>query len=239
MDTLQPDFSKLPETAQKRVDETVWQALEPVFTTDFKRLVWDIEYRGSCFELCLDQGRVHNGQGSLAINEIELELKSGEPQALYQAALEFQNHLPLWLEDVSKAQRGYALKHKQAIRPRPPEVLALDAGGSAGAALQAIAQHQLAWFQDNAAALQGTAGGDSLHYMLSALRNLRIAFKLYKKVLPKPCCRELKRELKWLYTAVLRLHQWDGLAHSLHLLLEYSNTTGFLKKFEQRVGELY
>jgi triphosphatase len=45
----------------------------------------------------------------LPIREVELELKSGMPGRLFEVALGLQEHLPLKLANVSKAERGYRL----------------------------------------------------------------------------------------------------------------------------------
>jgi inorganic triphosphatase YgiF len=46
---------------------------------------------------------------SLPIAEMELELKSGDVQALYQLALDLLGSVPIALETASKAERGFCL----------------------------------------------------------------------------------------------------------------------------------
>ena len=83
--------------------------LQPVFQTKFWRSTWLIPYRDCQVEVALDQGEVCSQGRSMPIYELELELKSGEPEILPYLALELSQHVKLQPESVSKAQRGYAL----------------------------------------------------------------------------------------------------------------------------------
>lgn len=96
--------------------------LVPVFTTDFERLSWCIpvnDSRGeSLVEVALDRGTIkvkrHGRQTSSPICELELELKQGQPDALFTLAEQFKANVPLQPIDESKAARGYALFHSLA-----------------------------------------------------------------------------------------------------------------------------
>lgn len=89
--------------------------LRPVFTTDFKRSVWNVSLEGAEIEIVLDQGeiRCQVGEGewvSEPLLECELELKSGSVDVLKQVADAWVQEVPaLIYSDISKAQRGYAL----------------------------------------------------------------------------------------------------------------------------------
>ena len=83
--------------------------LQPIFQTEFWRKTWLLNYQGSSIEAALDQGEVSSQGRRLPINELELELKSGNPDTLSQLADELSQHIVLQPEPVSKAQRGYAL----------------------------------------------------------------------------------------------------------------------------------
>ncbi len=87
------------------------QQLQPVFTTDFERTTWLLHLApATVVELALDQGAVRAGSASLPICEIELELKSGELQVLLDFAEQLKQLVPLQASDISKAQRGFALR---------------------------------------------------------------------------------------------------------------------------------
>lgn len=105
-----------------RLSAEIWPAalpaaaelsLLPVFTTDFEREIWLLDYAGAHIEVALDRGAVlYSGEGVQLedpIMELELELKSGDADALLKLADALASELPLHPFDLSKAQRGYAL----------------------------------------------------------------------------------------------------------------------------------
>lgn len=88
-----------------------------LFRTDFRRIVWDIEREGAQIEVALDLGKITadvDGETHHAeISELELELKSGEANALSMLAAELRGAFPeLDPEDLSKAERGYLLRER-------------------------------------------------------------------------------------------------------------------------------
>ncbi|MCI2283186.1 CYTH domain-containing protein [Colwellia sp. MSW7] len=65
--------------------EQLQQSLHVIFSTDFLRQTWLIHQGGNILELALDLGEIYTAQGksTLPINEIEIELVSGDEQALF------------------------------------------------------------------------------------------------------------------------------------------------------------
>lgn len=88
--------------------------LLPVFSTDFERETWWLNYQGAEIEVALDQGQIRctcaDGDSlNDPILEVELELKSGDASALLALAEALGRDLALRPSDLSKAQRGYQL----------------------------------------------------------------------------------------------------------------------------------
>ncbi|MFC3285741.1 CYTH domain-containing protein [Litchfieldella rifensis] len=83
--------------------------LAPRFVTDFQRQTWDLEVAGSRIELALDSGEIRAGERQAAINEIELELKDGPSEPLWNVAEQLAQRVPLRPANTSKAARGSAL----------------------------------------------------------------------------------------------------------------------------------
>ncbi|HKM38159.1 MAG TPA: CYTH domain-containing protein [Thiopseudomonas sp.] len=87
--------------------------LKAVFSTDFKRqfaeLRWLREGVETVIEVALDQGLVIADQQREDICEMELELREGDPAALFELALELAADVALMPCDISKAERGYRL----------------------------------------------------------------------------------------------------------------------------------
>lgn len=84
-------------------------ALVPQFRTDFLRRHWLIAWQGAEIELAWDRGEIVGQEGREAIDELELELKSGSPAALLALAERLGAMPGLRLGVQSKAQRGYRL----------------------------------------------------------------------------------------------------------------------------------
>ncbi|MGF2736632.1 CYTH domain-containing protein [Marinobacter sp. DUT-1] len=83
--------------------------LEVVFETNFQRRIWMIRQNGAEVEVVLDSGTVVSGDQSVALNEVEFELKAGNADVLMQLARELAGQVPVFLNLVSKAEQGYFL----------------------------------------------------------------------------------------------------------------------------------
>ncbi|WP_133408025.1 inorganic triphosphatase [Parashewanella tropica] len=91
----------------------IQQDLTCLFSTHFTRNTWKVELEGTQFEVVLDDGEVISGftgkERKLPISEVELELISGNPDALVEFAKPLIEQFGLQKSEVSKAQRGYSL----------------------------------------------------------------------------------------------------------------------------------
>jgi inorganic triphosphatase YgiF len=81
-----------------------------LFQTRFIRKQWDLKFPDGAFvELVLDQGKVTTNNHHEPISEIEIELKTGNPNKLNEIADILRQTIPLTVETRSKAERGYQL----------------------------------------------------------------------------------------------------------------------------------
>src|SRR3546814_10022518 len=69
-------------------------AITPVFEVRIERRTWIISEGGATIELVLDSGEVVAGERTSPICEIELELKQGDPGALFARSEEHTSELP-------------------------------------------------------------------------------------------------------------------------------------------------
>ena len=106
-----PTLSAFPDEIWPTLTERdhIQQQLVAQFRTDFLRRHWLIAFEGAEIELAWDQGEIVGSQGSTTINELELELKSGDTAALFALARRLARIGGLRLGAQSKAQRGYRL----------------------------------------------------------------------------------------------------------------------------------
>src|SRR5258707_5628454 len=163
------------------------QDLRPVFTTSVTRTVIKIEPHPSTqIEAAIDEGEIRtaNGSGVEPIGEIELELKSGDPAALFDVALRLLEAAPVRIETRSKAERGYRLLGA-AGRPQAVHVgpVALDPAMAVEAALQRFGRQCLTHLLRNEPVmLAGEPEG--IHQMRVAVRRLRSVLSALKPMLP-------------------------------------------------------
>ncbi len=198
-----PDFSKITEPALTRIfDQPVLRAaLAPIFSTEVRRTEWHLIWdNGDHIELALDLGNLLIGKKREPIHEIELELKAGSASRLFELALVLQQDMKLELENVSKAQRGYA-----HYRPQPPAVVrahrtSLKKHMSGHAALKQIAWECLGQLQGNQDMVLHGTDIEGVHQMRVALRRLRSAFNVFKDVLSPQDVAQILDELRWITT---------------------------------------
>lgn len=111
------------------IDPARLAELAPQLETNFLRTRWEIEHSGSQIEVVLDEGEIVSGPHATPIREIELELKSGHADALWEVATLIGNTAPLRPSDSSKAARGrwLAEQHWPLPNARSPSALLLRA----------------------------------------------------------------------------------------------------------------
>jgi inorganic triphosphatase YgiF len=123
---LRADRLRVTPWLQLDPEGTVFQSLTPRFTTDFTRTRWTVRNRdGSVVEVALDQGQIVAGEHSASLCELELELKSGKPGALFDIARQIASAIAVMPLGASKAQRGFALARQaldQPARAQPPRL---------------------------------------------------------------------------------------------------------------------
>lgn len=92
------------------------KSMQVIFNTDFSRQTWLITQEESVIELALDRGEIFSSPyvETLDINELEIELVSGDEQALFTLAKQLMTVVEMTPGKLSKAARGYALFHQRA-----------------------------------------------------------------------------------------------------------------------------
>lgn len=188
---IEAGFGKLVADKQTR------EALQVAFTTEFRRSSTLIRPRaGTIVEVSLDRGAIAAGERRDPICEVELELKAGETDALFDLALEIARGLPVRLDNRSKAQRGYALAARIEPSPVKASTPPLSADMTVDDAFVAVAFHCLAHLQDNEVGLLADRNPEYLHQARVALRRLRSAFRVFDTAIPRSHFAQTLDELK-------------------------------------------
>lgn len=196
-----PDFTKIldPVLIKLFADRELRDALTPIFRTEVRRQVWQLVFdNGDKIELALDLGKLVAGKSRESISELELELKAGSAGRLFDLALELQKVVSVKLENISKGRRGYAY-----YRPQPPSIfkaqpLKLARKADANSAFKQIAWECIHHLQNNQDMVLHGVDVEGVHQMRVAVRRLRSAFVLFRKILGRENSVALLVELSWL-----------------------------------------
>ncbi len=197
----QPDFSKITEPALIKIFDQpdLRNALSPIFTTDVHRTEWQLAWdNGDRIELALDQGDLVIGELREPISEIELELKGGHAARLFDLALALQQDMPLELENISKAQRGYAHYRPQAPAVTRAHYTSLPSQGTAADAFKQIAWECLAHTQGNQEMVLHGDDIEGVHQMRVALRRLRSLLRVFGNIIESDSTGHYETEIRWI-----------------------------------------
>ena len=196
----------LPPSLRKR--------LHPVFVTDFSRNSRMLLWHGAQIELCMDQGVISTEQRSTPVCELELELKSGDPQQLFDLALAILEIVPFELESVSKAEQGYRLLSGFTEQPVKGVAPALARTDTLDDVLKTLIWSCLQHFQNNLSVVMGhgaIASDDAeyLHQMRVALRRLRVVLRMAEKVRADVQLAGLYKDVSDLCVELGHVREWD------------------------------
>ncbi|AGH51986.1 ceramide glucosyltransferase (plasmid) [Sphingomonas sp. MM-1] len=186
--------------------------IAPAFEVWIERRTWIIGEGEATIELVLDRGEAVAGERSSPICEIELELKQGNPAALFALARRIDAVAPVRLGVQSKAERGYRLTGRAPTMVKA-EPVTLGAGMTAAEAFRHIVQSCVRQFRLNEALLLLLSGREAgaLHQARVALRRLRSAFSIFKPVIGGKDHLALRGELRWLASELADARNLDVL----------------------------
>jgi inorganic triphosphatase YgiF len=196
-----PSFPAMEAAGIGAIVAPVREQLRVIFTTEFERRSALVRPgAGTVIEVALDRGAILADGRRDPICEVELELKAGAPQALFDLARWIARALPVRLDDRSKAERGYRLA--AGWRPAPVKAAdsAVEPGLSAGEAMRRLGFQCLAHLQANEAGLLAGRNPEYLHQARVALRRLRSL--LHMLPAPDPALSSLLERLRGLARAL-------------------------------------
>lgn len=207
-------------------DPEIITQLKPLFSTEFTRLIANLELEDHThIELALDQGYIKTVDKSLPLCEVELELKAGSPDRLFQTALTLQKKIPLWVENHTKAARGYQLcrdiplsYHKAG---RPP-VFQPDC--STEEAFIKIVQHCIEHWQANEEIVLKDGDVEGIHQMRVALRRLRSVLSAFNNIIPNKAHTRIRQDLKHLARLLGTVRDLDVFELSLSTIPQRLNS---------------
>jgi inorganic triphosphatase YgiF len=236
------DFTAITDPKLQKIfaDKELRQTLRPVFITEFTRARRILEFpSGDVVEYSLDRGEVRAGDEHLPICEVELELKSGNTARLFEFALRLQETLPLKLENVSKAERGYKLATHATLAPVKAKAPQLEKELSANDAFLHIMQSCLVHLQANEEGVLCGEDPEFVHQLRVALRRMRSALSVFAELVPKEKTLSIREELRWLTKELDGARNWDVLALETMspIYAAFLDSEG-LAQLNSRIGEV-
>ena len=203
------------------------QGLIVLFSTDFTRCAWLIDFNESQIELVFDLGKIISGGTSTDICEIELELVTGKVDDLFALAELLMAELVMRSGTLSKAARGYQLYHQTQINyqfDKFPSVV-LQSDETLQVCFDRGISFSLGQLQQAINAYFSAPSLDLLIQINQSLILLRHGFWLFKENMTEQ--HELiRKELSYF----IRLFSWVNNAFNLQELLTRGNS--YRKKIE-------
>ncbi|MDD3800307.1 MAG: CHAD domain-containing protein, partial [Novosphingobium sp.] len=187
--------------------------LQPLAETRIARTTRRLHHGQSRIEAAFDQGEIVAGDRSEPVCEIELELLSGQFPDLAALALELPLGPELRWSVAAKGERGHALAYGIAPKPVHPRPVVLSPAQDVGSAFRAIGWNCLEQLLANYPLVLGHADPEAIHQARVAIRRLRAAMVLFRKVVRDKQTPVLRAELK---AAAARL----GAVRDLDVLLQ-------------------
>lgn len=184
------DFSVIEDPAVREtlLDVIGDSPLSECFETVMKRSARNLarESDGTLIELAFDTGNILAGAGSQPLAELELELKTGPSQAVFDAAKALLNDVPFRFSPFSKAERGYRFAEgcgTDEIAPRFAAPIAFAPEVSVEHGFRDVLRSCLTQICDNRIVVLKSRDPEGPHQLRVGLRRLRSAFRLFRPML--------------------------------------------------------
>jgi len=204
------DFSRVGDSALRQVLESLQPDLRVAFAARFNRNSWQLDAGdGVRIGLALERGWIEVEGRRHTICELKLELLSGTAADLFSTAAALQADLPLHPEPVSRFQRGY-----RALVSEPMPVvkaMPIDTNGAmtVTAAFRAIGVACLHHLQSNEQGLHESDNPEFVHQARVAIRRLRSAIRVWKKLLPEDFATDFDPRWQALARHLGETRNWD------------------------------
>lgn len=206
--------------------------IAPVFSSSVRRRIADVAFGDATIEVVVDRGEVLAGEHAREVCELELELKDGAIAGLFALARALDDAAPVRLGVLSKSERGYLLAGAAADKPVKGAPVRLDPDMTAAAAFEAIAGSCIRQFRLNEMLLARREDAGALHQARVALRRLRSALSLFKRILADDKADHLRGELRWIAATL-------GEARNLDVLIGNMTDEAVLERLRAARRERY
>lgn len=203
----EPDLAALAKTPLKGL-KALGGSLKPVVCSDVERTTWLVDHLDSAIEVVLDSGAVTAAGKKLAFHELELELKHGEPAAMFSLARMLLESFPLRLGVLSKEERGEMLAHGLGS-PQKASPLTFDDSMTVEQVFGQILTSTVRQFRLNEYSILAHRDHEGLHQARIAMRRLRGALTLFRPAVGQAGLQRLRGELRWFTSSLAEARDLD------------------------------
>ena len=238
LDNSRPDLTLIEASAWPQDWDVAAKntRLSKQFSTHFTRNAYVVSVGESVVEIVLDCGEASTEKASSPINEIELELMSGDINSLFTLAVLINDNMPVRLSDVSKAAQGYQLLHGFNAKVRHlPDFLALEDTTTTEDAFSHAVQTALAHWQHHEHVF---CESGSIKMLAEVAKSVRLLLQSVSLYLPVLQCPELLALHKKLVTHAQKWGWQDDLQSLRYLLSKKSMFNKTLSKHPAVVSYL-
>ncbi|PIE20586.1 MAG: hypothetical protein CSA61_01505 [Neptuniibacter caesariensis] len=225
------DYSLLAEAEWPKPlqDPELQRTITPVFSTNFNRTLWlldtlDSQGKPLKVELALDEGKVCANGLEDPLCELELELLEGNACEMVKTALELARHVPLYISDISKAERGFRLLNPGAYsvqRPGP----AFDNTTTLEQAFRQMLMQELTLWPRYFEAWRFSKDWNYIPLALESLRNTGALYETFSDIIPAEPDGEIEQLITRLIRQVRDINAWNR----VQTLSSAPKTTWFTK----------
>ena len=218
--------------------------LQPVFDVEVKRETRRVAGDDAQIDVSLDQGTVIAGKEREAVNEIELELVTGDLPALFEEVRRIADLVDGRLHSRTKADIGYALGDSEHRHWSRAAKLSLSPEMTAGDSLHFIVLNSLSHLTANDDCARLNLHIEGVHQCRVALRRLRSALKIYRPLLRRKRIAPIDEEVRWLGRVLgtardLDVLQAELLEPAIAALGEEKQLAPLMVTLEARKAEAY
>jgi triphosphatase len=239
-----PSVQKIKKTPARKFIKSN-SNLRPVFSLSIDRRTWALSRDGSTVEIALDTGKLEAGGQSQPVHEVELELKAGTPEFLYEVAERMTSAIDAPLCFISKGSYGYRLANGHAAEPEHSLDLRFDDDDpSIESAFQEIADACLRQFSINDECLRIGIERQAIHQARVAIRRLRAAFSMFKDIVVGDDAYQVRKGLKWISDLLGKARDLDVFVDGrlMVIKLEHPDVPGLeelVQKVESKRNDSY
>lgn len=190
LDSPELDFQRLASAEWPNALNTqaLQSSIAPAFTTNFQRTTWildTLDSQGNVLkaEIALDQGSVTAANKEDTLCELELELLEGDAPELVKFALKLAKHVPLYISDVSKAERGYRLLNTDAYEVHR-SIPSFDDCTTLEQAFIELLKNELSLWPRYFEAWHFTQNWKFIPLALESLRNVGAFYESFSSIIP-------------------------------------------------------